>query len=52
MESAKETKKDMAKTWLRQRLEQTDMDAAIKRSEQSKLDAMLGLCEILLTLYF
>jgi len=32
--------------WLRQRLEQTDMDASIKRSEQSKLDAMLGLCEI------
>jgi len=32
--------------WLRQRLEQTDMDVAIKRSEQSKLDAMLGLCEI------
>ena len=32
--------------WLRQRLEQTDMDQAIKRSEQSKLDAMLGLCEI------
>ena len=32
--------------WLRQRLEQTDMDAGIKRSEQSKLDAMLGLCEI------
>jgi len=32
--------------WLRQRLEQTDMDATIKRSEQSKLDAMLGLCEI------
>ena len=33
--------------WLRQRLEQTDMDASIKRSEQSKLDAMLGLCEII-----
>ncbi|MBT3438236.1 MAG: DNA helicase RecQ [Oceanospirillaceae bacterium] len=32
--------------WLRQRLEQTDMDQDIKRSEQSKLDAMLGLCEI------
>ncbi|MDC9720428.1 MAG: DNA helicase RecQ [Gammaproteobacteria bacterium] len=32
--------------WLRQRLEQADMDAGIKRSEQSKLDAMLGLCEI------
>lgn len=32
--------------WLRQRLMESDMDEAIKRSEQGKLDAMLGLCEV------
>ena len=32
--------------WLRQRLMESEMDEAIKRSEQAKLDAMLGLCEV------
>ena len=32
--------------WLRQRLMESTMDEAIKRSEQTKLDAMLGLCEV------
>ena len=32
--------------WLRQRLMESEMDAAIKRSEQTKLDSMLGLCEV------
>ncbi len=32
--------------WLRQRLLESAMDEAIKRSEQAKLDAMLGLCEV------
>ncbi|MCP4788955.1 MAG: DNA helicase RecQ [Gammaproteobacteria bacterium] len=32
--------------WLRQRLLESEMDEAIKRSEQGKLDAMLGLCEV------
>ena len=32
--------------WLRQRLMESTMDEAIKRSEQTKLDAMLGLCEL------
>jgi ATP-dependent DNA helicase RecQ len=32
--------------WLRQRLMESTMEEAIKRSEQAKLDAMLGLCEV------
>ena len=32
--------------WLRQRLMESEMDEAIKRSEQTKLDSMLGLCEV------
>ncbi len=32
--------------WLRQRLMESEMDEAIKRSEQAKLDSMLGLCEV------
>jgi ATP-dependent DNA helicase RecQ len=32
--------------WLRQRLMESTMEEAIKRSEQGKLDAMLGLCEV------
>ena len=32
--------------WLRQRLMDSDIDPRIKSGEQSKLDAMLGLCEV------
>ncbi len=32
--------------WLRQRLQDSAMESRIKSAEQSKLDAMLGLCEV------